>query len=291
MASTEHCLFCFETLVAQLEKRTPLDFEAVQKAYAAYVAGDADVPDLSSADGPAKQLPALRRLAETLTPASASSSSSMPSTPGSGDSSASASTTSLSKDTAATTPASYASAAASATSLAPTASPLFVTWNTTEDEPAGEHALRGCIGTFEAQPLAEGLATYALTAALGDSRFPPVTRRELPFLETAVTLLTDFEPATGGVFDWTLGTHGLRISFTHHGRRYGATYLPDVAPEQGWTQEETLISLMRKAGWTGRRDRWRDVDVHVVRYQGKKHSLDYAAYKRWRAWVDAHWKE
>ena len=88
--------------------------------------------------------------------------------------------------------------------------------------------------------------------------------------------------------DWQLGMHGIRISFYHHGRRYGATYLPDVAVEQGWTKEETIVSLMRKAGWNGRSSDWRKVaDLHCVRYHGKKESVDYAAWRDWRAWVDA----
>jgi len=41
-------------------------------------------------------------------------------------------------------------------------SPLFVTWNTVTR--SGEKRLRGCIGTFEAQELDEGLKSYALTS-------------------------------------------------------------------------------------------------------------------------------
>ena len=80
----------------------------------------------------------------------------------------------------------------------------------------------------------------------------PITQRELSALECSVTLLTDFESISDPM-DWQIGKHGLRINFTHNGRRYGSTYLPDVAREQAWTKEETLISLMRKAGWNGRR--------------------------------------
>lgn len=88
--------------------------------------------------------------------------------------------------------------------------------------------------------------------------------------------------------DWDLGTHGLRISFVHQGRKLGATYLPDVAPEQGWSKEETIVSLMRKAGWTGSRRDWRGVaDLKATRYQGDKASLDWDAYCEWRAWVRA----
>jgi uncharacterized protein (TIGR00296 family) len=158
-----------------------------------------------------------------------------------------------------------------------------VTWNTVS--PRHGHNLRGCIGTFEALELDEGLSSYALTSALHDMRFSPVSARELPSLEVAVTLLTDFEDAADAM-DWELGTHGLRISFSYHGRRYGSTYLPDVPTEQEWTKEETVVSLMRKAGWMGRKDKWHEVELKVVRYQGKKESLEYAEYKAWRDWVE-----
>lgn len=87
--------------------------------------------------------------------------------------------------------------------------------------------------------------------------------------------------------DWELGKHGLRISFYWRNRRYGSTYLPDVAMEQGWDKEETLVSLMKKAGWSGREDKWRDVELKVVRYQGMKESMEYEEFKAWRNWVDA----
>ena len=119
-------------------------------------------------------------------------------------------------------------------------------------------------------------------SALEDHRFAPVSLSELSSLSVSVTLLMTFTPCSHA-FDWDLGTHGIRISFQYHGRRHGATYLPDVAVEQGWTKEETLVSLMRKGGWNGRRSEWRDVkSLQVVRYEGKKASLDYSEWKKWR---------
>lgn len=83
--------------------------------------------------------------------------------------------------------------------------------------------------------------------------------------------------------DWTLGVHGVRISFHSKGRRYGACYLPDVAPEQGWDKEETIVSLMRKAGWNGRADRWAEVaDLKLVRFQGLARSLEYGEFQKWK---------
>lgn len=115
--------------------------------------------------------------------------------------------------------------------------------------------------------------------ALDDTRFDPITLKELKTLECGVTLLTDFQPAEGPMA-WELGVHGLRINFVYHGRRMGATYLPDVAKEQGWTKEETLISLMRKAGWTGRADDWKKIDLNVVTYRGTKESVSWADYRK-----------
>jgi uncharacterized protein (TIGR00296 family) len=159
-----------------------------------------------------------------------------------------------------------------------------VTWNKISATTQAR-SLRGCIGTFEPQPLASGLSAYAITSALQDTRFNPITLRELPALEVSVTLLTDFE-ACAHALDWELGVHGIKISFYERHRRYSATYLPDVAVEQGWSKEETMESLVQKAGWSGRKA-WREVaELKVVRYQGRKESVEYEEFKRWREWVE-----
>ncbi|RMZ80794.1 hypothetical protein DV737_g2841, partial [Chaetothyriales sp. CBS 132003] len=171
----------------------------------------------------------------------------------------------------------------------------------------GHKSLRGCIGTFETLPLEHGLQTYATTAAFDDTRFSPIPASLVPSLSCSLTLLADFEPCAHAL-DWVLGTHGIRISFTWRNRRYGATYLPDVAVEQDWTQEETLESLMKKAGWDGGhqhgmarrllrgaapRDQpgpkpWEELsDFRVVRYTGLKASATYGEWRAWREWVDA----
>ena len=73
-----------------------------------------------------------------------------------------------------------------------------------------------------------------------------------PFSNTSVSLLINFEMCTDPL-DWTRGVHGIRISFPQpqspSRRRLSATYLPDVCTEQGWTKDECLESLMRKAGY------------------------------------------
>ncbi|KAI5863610.1 AMMECR1 domain-containing protein [Durotheca rogersii] len=271
MATVAHCLYCFETLAAYLEARKPMSLGEVEKSWDEYrrdplaeLGQNAEASKSGSADKP---VPALARVLNSDDSTTSGSNS-----PSDG------STISLTAETPATSTDSLPAAGPAITE-----SPLFVTWNTVSAR-TGDTSLRGCIGTFEAQELDEGLSSYAITSAIHDMRFDPITKRELPSLEAAVTLLTDFEDCDDAM-DWDIGTHGLRISFSDRGRRYGATYLPDVAEEQGWTKEETLVSLMRKAGWVGKKDKWQAVDLKVVRYQGRKKSLQYPEYKRWRDWV------
>jgi AMMECR1 domain-containing protein len=58
-----------------------------------------------------------------------------------------------------------------------------------------------------------------------------------------------------------------------------------VAPEQGWNKEETIVSLMRKAGWGGRGREWRAVSgLRVVRYEGEKAEVGFREFKRWKEW-------
>ncbi|KAK8047320.1 hypothetical protein PG996_015384 [Apiospora saccharicola] len=283
MATVEHCLYCFESLDAHLAGRKSLTLEDIEKLYAEFCEAD-DTPtgqngQTESSTGGSKmgaikkRMPAISRLAN--------SSSSGTSSPSSGSSMSLATDTPDTPDTSMTSLETERAAPI-------TESPLFVTWNTVSAR-SGNTSLRGCIGTFEAQELEDGLSSYAITSAIHDMRFDPVSKRELPTLEVAVTLLTDFEDCDDAM-DWELGMHGLRISFTDRGRRYGATYLPDVASEQGWTKEETLVSLMRKAGWVGKKDKWQDVDLKVVRYQGKKEHLQYPEYKQWKDWVESQGK-
>ena len=126
-------------------------------------------------------------------------------------------------------------------------------------------------------------------SAFEDVRFQPIPASLLPSLHVGITLLINFSQPTKDPLDWTVGTHGIRISFNVHGRRYGSTYLPDVAKEQGWTKEEAIVSLMRKAGWNGSSSSWfrtwKDGKGELVRYEGKQVGLLYHEYKEWRDWV------
>ncbi|PVI07000.1 hypothetical protein DM02DRAFT_381080 [Periconia macrospinosa] len=300
MASQAHCAYCFEILSSSLEKRSPLTLRQVEQLWKQYTADPNEaaedetepsdsVEDSSENATPASSSATYRPAAVSrlLAPSpSTASSTSVQSTTSSTPSAVSEASSATSKNSSGSSVLSSLGKRlrGAEKERSDEGSPLFVTWNTIQRD--GEKRLRGCIGTFQPQELDDGLRSYALTAAFEDTRFHPITLRELPSLEAGVTLLTDFESISDPM-DWTLGVHGLRISFDYNKRRYGSTYLPDVAKEQGWTKTETMISLMRKAGWNGRSSEWDQVDLKVVRYQGRQAKLGYREWKEWRDWVES----
>ena len=93
----------------------------------------------------------------------------------------------------------------------------------------------------------------------------------------SVTILSNFEKAKDAL-DWELGVHGIKITFNYSGRQLSATFLPDVAVEQGWTKEQTLTHLVRKAGANIKSMKTITELVQLVRYKGSKTSMTYEQY-------------
>ena len=158
--------------------------------------------------------------------------------------------------------------------------PLFVTWEIGQDE-----HLRGCIGTFEAGDLRTNLGKYANIAAFQDRRFNPVSSSEVATLTCKVSFLTNFEQGASAL-DWTVGTHGITVEFADPstgrlrvdtGAQCSATFLPSVAPEQGWDKETTLKHLVKKAGYSGPLDKVIN-KISLTRYQSSVAKLTYADY-------------
>ncbi|THV05411.1 hypothetical protein K435DRAFT_816394 [Dendrothele bispora CBS 962.96] len=202
----------------------------------------------------------------------------------------------------------YCALVSSATPISPSFPddkyPLFVTWKT--QRPGRSSRLRGCIGNFEPQSLHEGLAEYALISAFRDHRFRKVERSELPTLECCVSLLTDFEDAES-YLDWTIGVHGIQISFPHPStlksaasatpsplsssyylprlssrQSFSATYLPEVMPEQGWDRIEAIDSAIEKAGWNGSITEDIRRSIKLRRYQSRQCSVTWDDFVEWR---------
>lgn len=121
--------------------------------------------------------------------------------------------------------------------------------------------LRGCIGYIE--PITsclEAVRDNAVSACARDPRFPPVQKEELNDLSIEISVLTPPEPIESWE-DIKLGTHGIILEKGAH----RSVFLPQVAPEQGWDLETTLMYLSLKAGLPA--DGWKDARFKVFEAQ------------------------
>ncbi len=118
--------------------------------------------------------------------------------------------------------------------------------------------LRGCIGTIEpTDSIYETVAMRAASAALEDTRFPhTVSVAELPFVTIEISVLTPPVPIKGPE-EIVIGKHGIILGVGWN----RATFLPQVAPEQGWDRETTLRHLASKAGLPA--DAWKKAEYKV----------------------------
>ena len=111
--------------------------------------------------------------------------------------------------------------------------------------------LRGCIGSiYPSEELFQAVIDKAIASAVQDPRFPPVTKQEVTSIHIEISVLS---PITSikSLEEYNVQEHGIILQK----RGYSALFLPQVATEQGWTKEETLSHLCRKAGLPG--DAWR----------------------------------
>ena len=191
MANAAQCYYCFESLSASFEERETVSLTTVEALWEQHEqskklsslqdlddeeeegeegeeTGPAQAVNDNEDDGDFKlfsrqssrskgvKLPSVSRLQSQMSIDSSSAATTPSST------SNTSSNSLLSNSTAATTPSSQSGALGSRLKSADERYPLFVTWNTLSR--SGQKSLRGCIGTFEAQDLAMGLKSYALTS-------------------------------------------------------------------------------------------------------------------------------
>lgn len=103
--------------------------------------------------------------------------------------------------------------------------------------------LRGCIGNFEPVVLYKSVIKQVIESATGDPRFEPMTASEEPLTHIEISVMSPMKPVDS-YKDIIVGTHGVYI---RKGRN-AATFLPQVAPEQGWDRDTMLEYLCQKAG-------------------------------------------
>jgi AmmeMemoRadiSam system protein A len=132
----------------------------------------------------------------------------------------------------------------------------------------GRLALRGCIGSVRASaPLHRTVAEMATGAALHDPRFPPVTPGEIEALRIEVSVLDEPTPVDDPA-SLVPGRDGVELV---RGAAH-SVFLPQVAREQGWSVDQLLRQLARKAGLA--EDGWRDAKLSVFRSEVLSESDD-----------------
>jgi AmmeMemoRadiSam system protein A len=105
-------------------------------------------------------------------------------------------------------------------------------------------ALRGCIGYPEPDlPLVDAVERCAVSAAIADPRFAPLSEAEWSEVDLELSVLGPIEPV-GDIGEVIVGRHGLIVEF---GRRRGLL-LPQVAVEWKWDPAEFAAQTCIKAG-------------------------------------------
>lgn len=129
--------------------------------------------------------------------------------------------------------------------------------------------LRGCIGTLQAhRSLLADVRSNAVSAALHDPRFLPLTASELGSTRIEVSLLSDTQPITfhdeaDALAQLRPEVDGVVFEYGH----YRSTFLPQVW-EQLPQPRQFMAQLRRKAGLPD--DFWA-ADVKLSRYTVRKY--------------------
>jgi uncharacterized protein (TIGR00296 family) len=128
--------------------------------------------------------------------------------------------------------------------------------------------LRGCIGyPYPVFALQDAIIEAAISAAVGDPRFPQVTKEEFKDVTVELTVLTLPQVLTVKPAELPnhveIGRHGLIIKKGF----YQGLLLPQVATEYNWTAEEFLCQTCWKAGLP--QDAWLEEDTEVSTFEGQ----------------------
>jgi AmmeMemoRadiSam system protein A len=120
--------------------------------------------------------------------------------------------------------------------------------------------LRGCIGyTSPIKPLYLTVRDVAALAAVRDTRFPPVSTRELGDLDYEVSVLSPFRHLHD-ISQIQIGKHGLLIKKGD----YEGILLPQVPVEEHWDRKTFLREIGLKAGMPP--TAWQDEDSDLFTF-------------------------
>jgi uncharacterized protein len=136
---------------------------------------------------------------------------------------------------------------------------VFVTLNIGKE-------LRGCIGYPEpVMPLLNAVIDAAISAAIRDPRFNPLSQAELDRIHVEVSVLTKpalikVDKPVDYINNVEIGQDGLIIE----SGPYRGLLLPQVATDWGWDIEEFLSNTCMKAGLAD--DCWLSSDVKIYKF-------------------------
>ena len=120
--------------------------------------------------------------------------------------------------------------------------------------------LRGCIGYIRARkPLHQTIKEMAIAAAFQDSRFEPVTEKELKDIDIEISVLTPLRKISN-TEEIEVGKHGIYIIKG----LYSGLLLPQVATEYGWDRKTFLEHTCTKAGLPD--DAWKEKDTEIYTF-------------------------
>ena len=128
--------------------------------------------------------------------------------------------------------------------------------------------LRGCIGyPYPVFKLKDAIIDAAISAAVSDTRFSPVTKEEFEDIVIELTILTMPQVLKAKPKDLPeqveIGRHGLIVKKG----MYQGLLLPQVATEYEWSAEEFLCQTCWKAGLP--QDAWLEKDTEVSTFEGQ----------------------
>jgi len=125
-----------------------------------------------------------------------------------------------------------------------------------------DNQLRGCIGRIieKKQSLYQVVSKMAVSAAVNDNRFLPVSLDEMKNINIEISVLSPVQKIKNPIQEIEIGKHGVIVQ---QGVNSGV-FLPQVATENNWGLEEFMGQLcQQKAGLP--RDAWKgdDIDIYV----------------------------
>lgn len=127
--------------------------------------------------------------------------------------------------------------------------------------------LRGCIGYITGvKPVYKTIVDNAVNASTKDSRFSPVTPKELGNISIEISVMTPLEVCRPE--DIVVGRDGIIIEKGF----YSGLLLPQVATEYGWDRTEFLEHTCWKAGLY--ENAWKDPDTVIKKFSAQVFNED-----------------